>query len=157
MLYDGIELSSSGFFKNLKLEPVTVFPESPTFGEMVCKIDGANSGLYFYDGVDWKNLLAIQGGIQTKTYSQTYTTANNTLFINAADFIGDDICLRLTLDITNGSSADAVIVAISNLNGDIIQTIHVDQNVTEKINLTAFTNVKIYVSGSSLSLTITLN
>lgn len=108
-------------------------------------------------GHEWKNLLSANGGIKTKDLSTNFTNANNELFVDLSKFIGNDICIRMLLEVTNNSDTDAIIVAISNTNGDTIQTIRVNGKIKETYNLTSALNIKIYVSGTNTTLTLRMN
>ena len=53
MLFDGIKLVEGSEFQNLVVDTGSTFPASPAEGEMFYRNDGANEGLYLFNGSDW--------------------------------------------------------------------------------------------------------
>lgn len=65
MLFDGIKLVEGSEFQNLVVDTGSSFPSLPAEGEMFYRNDGANEGLYVYDGADWIRQVGEGDSIDT--------------------------------------------------------------------------------------------
>ena len=87
MLFDGIKLVEGSEVQNLVVDTGSAFPSSPGEGELFYRNDGANEGLYAYNGSAWTRLAdsgSIVGILGYTPVNVAGDTMSGTLILSGA-------------------------------------------------------------------------